>query len=137
MSDGLNRATLLGNLGADPELRFTQAGKPVLNLRLATTASYLDKDQERQERTEWHTVTVWGPRAEGLAKILAKGNRLYVEGEIRYSSYEDKEGNEKWKTEIVASNVLLCGGAKREEAPAKETPAKQAPKPAPNTGKRR
>lgn len=110
MADGLNRVMLLGNLGADPELRSTSGGQSVLKLRLATTESYLDRNRERQERTEWHSVTMWGKRGEGLAKILQKGSRIFVEGGIRTSSYDDKEGNKRYKTEIVASDVLLCGG---------------------------
>lgn len=107
--EGLNRVTLLGNLGADPELRMTGGGQAVLKLRLATTESYLDKDRKRQERTEWHSCVVWGKRAEGLAKVLGKGDRVYLEGGLRTSSY-DKDGEKRYKTEIVVSEVILCGG---------------------------
>lgn len=106
--DGLNRVMLLGNLGADPELRMTGGGQAVLNIRLATTESYLDKDRQRQERTEWHSVVVWGKRAEGLGKILKKGDRIFVEGGLRTSSYE-KDGDKRYKTEVVAQNVILSG----------------------------
>lgn len=109
MSQGINRVTLLGNLGADPELRYTQAGQPVLNLRLATTESYLDKNKVRQERTDWHSVVIWGPRGEALSKILTKGSSLLIEGSIRTSSYE-KDGQTRWKTEIIGNNVVLTGG---------------------------
>lgn len=112
MADGMNKVFLLGNLGADPELRFTQGGQAVLNIRLATTESYLDKDGERHERTDWHSVVVWGKRGEGLAKILATGDRILVEGGIRTSSYDDKEGNKKYKTEIHAVDIKLCGSKK-------------------------
>lgn len=107
--DGLNRVMLLGNLGADPELRMTSTGQAVLNVRLATTESYLDKNRARQERTEWHTVIVWGKRAEGLSKILRKGDRIFVEGGIRTSTYDDRDGNKRYKTEVVANNVILSG----------------------------
>lgn len=110
MADGLNRVMLLGNLGADPELRFTQGGQAVLNLRLATTESYLDRDKVRRERTDWHSVVIWGKRGEALAKILGKGSTIFIEGSIRTSSYDDKEGNKRYKTEIVANNVILAGG---------------------------
>jgi single-strand DNA-binding protein len=110
MADGLNRVMLLGNLGADPELRFTQGGQAVLNLRLATTESYLDKDKVRRERTDWHNVVVWGKRGEALGKILSKGSTIFVEGSLRTSSYDDKEGNKRYKTEINANNVILAGG---------------------------
>lgn len=110
MADGLNRATLLGNLGADPELKFTQGGQAVLKLRLATASSWLDKGGERKERTDWHTVIFWGKRAEGLNKILSKGSRVYVEGSIQTRSWEDKDGGKRYATEIVGSNAVLCGG---------------------------
>ena len=106
--DGLNRVMLLGNLGADPELRMTSGGQAVLKLRLATTESYLDKKRTRQERTEWHSVVVWGKRAEGLGKIVRKGDRLFIEGGLRTSSYE-KDGEKRYRTEVVASNVILSG----------------------------
>src|SRR3954468_3228027 len=109
MADGLNRVMLLGNLGADPELRFTQGGQAVLNMRLATTESYLDKDKVKRERTDWHNVVVWGKRGEALAKFLTKGSSIFVEGSLRTSSYDDREGNKRYKTEIVANNILLTG----------------------------
>jgi single-strand DNA-binding protein len=111
--DGLNRVLLLGNLGADPELRMTGGGQAVLKLRLATTESYLDKSKERQERTEWHNVVVWGKRAEGLGKIVRKGDRVFIEGGLRTSSYE-KDGEKRYRTEVVASNVILSGSSKGE-----------------------
>lgn len=110
MAEGLNRVMLLGNLGADPELKVTQGGQAVLKLRLATTESYLDKNNARQDRTEWHSITIWGRRGEGLAKILHKGDRLFIEGRIQTSSYE-KNGEKRYSTEIVASNVILGGGS--------------------------
>lgn len=110
MADGLNRVMLLGNLGADPELRVTSGGQAVLKLRLATTESFLDRNKVRQERTEWHSCTIWGRRAEALAKFLSKGDRVFVEGGLRTSSYDDKEGNKRWRTEINVTNVILCGG---------------------------
>ena len=112
MAEGLNRVMLLGNLGADPELRFTQGGQAVLNLRLATTESYLDKDKVRKERTDWHSVVVWGKRGEALSKILAKGSSIFIEGSIRTSSYDDREGHKRYKTEIIANNILLTGGGR-------------------------
>ncbi len=112
MAEGLNRVMLLGNLGADPELRFTQGGQAVLSLRLATTESYLDKDKVRRERTDWHTVVVWGKRGEALSKILGKGSSLFVEGSLRTSSYDDRDGNKRYKTEIVANNVITSRNAR-------------------------
>jgi single-strand DNA-binding protein len=115
MAEGLNKVLLLGNLGADPELRVTPGGQAVLKLRLATTESYLDRNNARQERTEWHSVTVWGKRGEALAKILSKGSSIFVEGGIRTSSYE-KDGQKIYRTEIVANNIILAGGRRGGEA---------------------
>ncbi len=113
MAEGLNRVMLLGNLGADPELRMTSGGQAVLKIRLATSETYLDRNKVRQERTEWHSVVVWGKRAEALAKFLTKGSRIFVEGGIRTSSYDDKEGNKRYRTEVVANNIILSGGGGR------------------------
>src|SRR5579862_2480513 len=108
MAEGLNKVMLLGNLGADPELKVTAGGQALLKLRLATTESYLDKSNTRQERTEWHSITVWGKRGEALAKILAKGSSIFIEGGLRTSSYE-KDGEKRYRTDIVANNVILAG----------------------------
>lgn len=110
MADGYNSVTLLGNLGADPGLRFTQGGQAVLNMRLATTESYLDKDKVRRERTDWHNVVVWGKHGEALTKFLKKGSRVFVEGSLRTSSYEDRDGNKHYKTEVLARDVIATGG---------------------------
>lgn len=109
MNDGMNRVILLGNLGADPELRYTQTGTPVLSLRLATNESYQDRNKETQERTEWHSVVVWGARAESLSKTLSKGTRLLIEGALRTSSYE-KDGVKRYKTEIHAKEISVTAG---------------------------
>jgi single-strand DNA-binding protein len=120
MAEGLNRVMLLGNLGADPELRVTPGGQAVLKLRLATNESYVDRNNVRQERTEWHRVTVWGRRAEALGKILQKGDLLFVEGRLQTSSYE-KNGEKRYSTEVVANNIVLPGGRGRGEgAPTRE-----------------
>jgi single-strand DNA-binding protein len=126
MSEGLNKVMLLGNLGDDPELRIAQGGQAVLKLRLATTESYLDRNNSRQERTEWHSVVLFGKRGEALAKFLAKGERVFVEGRLQTSSYE-KDGEKRYRTEIVATNVILSGrggDAPRPSAPrSPQTPA--------------
>ena len=110
MAEGLNRAILVGNLGMDPELKFTQGGQAVLRIRLATSESYMSKTGERQEKTEWHTVTVWGKRAEALNKILSKGRTIWVEGRIQTRSWEDaKDGSKRYATEINAQNIGLVG----------------------------
>jgi single-strand DNA-binding protein len=103
---------LLGNLGQDPELRMTSGGRACLNIRMATTESYLDANRMRKEKTAWHSVVVWGKRAEGLAKILSKGSRIMIEGAIEYSEYDKKDGTKGYRTNIVARNVVLCGGGR-------------------------
>ena len=113
MAEGLNKVMLLGNVGADPELRFTQGGLAVLNIRLATSESYLDKDKVRRERTEWSTVVMFGKRGESLSKLVGKGSSIFVEGSLRTSSYDDKDGSKRYKTEVHANNIILCGGRGR------------------------
>ena len=110
MAEGLNRVILLGNLGADPELKVTQGGTAVLKLRLATTERYVDRGGAKQERTEWHSVLLWGKRGEALHKYLAKGSRILVERSLRTSTYDDRDGNKRYRTEVVASNVVFAGG---------------------------
>src|ERR1700752_587058 len=114
MAEGLNRVLLLGNLGADPELRVTPGGQAILKLRLATNETYLDKNNVRQEPPEGHRVTVWGRRAEALGKILQKGDSLFIEGRLQTSSYE-KNGEKRYSTDIVANNIILSGGRGRGE----------------------
>lgn len=109
MAEGLNRVMLFGNLGADPEYRTTSSGTGVLKLRLATTERYKDNAGAWQDRTEWHRVTVWGKRGEALSRILAKGSTIFVEGSLRTTSYDDKDGVKRYTTEISATNVLLGG----------------------------
>lgn len=115
MAEGLNKVLLIGNLGLDPELKYTQGGQAVLRMRLATTERYGNKAGERQERTEWHTVIVWGNRAEALNKFLHKGKTIYVEGRLQTRQWEDKDGGKRSTTEIVANQILLLGGGGRGE----------------------
>lgn len=107
-NEGLNHAFLIGNIGADPELRMTPQGTAVLKFSLATTEVYFDKDRVKQERTEWHRVVVWGKRGEALARILSKGMRATVIGRIHTSSYE-KDGVKRYSTEIMADKIFLPG----------------------------
>ncbi len=112
MAEGLNKVILIGNLGADPELKFTQSNQAVLRLRLATSESFVKRDGERDTRTEWHTVIVWGKRGEALEKILNKGRSIGVEGRIQTRSWEDRDNNKRYSTEIVATNIILLGGGR-------------------------
>lgn len=115
----MNKVVLFGNLGADPELRGN-GDNVVLKLRLATTDSYFSKrDNERKEVTDWHSVVVFGKRAEALGKILSKGSSILVEGKVKTSSYE-KDGQKVWKTEIHADNIELAGGKRSGEKKAAE-----------------
>ncbi len=129
MSEGLNKVMLLGQLGADPELRMTASGQAVLNMRVATTERYKDKSETWQERAEWHNVVLWGKRGEALSKFLAKGSQVFVEGGLRTTSYE-KDGGKRYKTEVVATNIILAGkgGERRDDAqrhPGASAPARK------------
>ena len=101
----VNKVIVLGNLGADPELRYTQGGSPVCNMRIATNERWRDKDGAQQERTEWHQIVVWGKQAENCEKYLKKGRSAYVEGRLQTRDWEDKDGNKRYTTEIVAQTV--------------------------------
>jgi single-strand DNA-binding protein len=116
MSRSLNKALLIGNLGADPEVRTTTNGTRVAQFSLATNRMWTDAQGERQERTEWHRIVVWGKLVEIVEQYLRKGDRVYVEGEIQYRSYEDKEGQTRYVTEINARDLVMLGG--REAPPA-------------------
>lgn len=114
MSQGINRVTLFGNLGADPELRIVSEGQYVLRMRVATTEAYYDKTKQLVERTEWHTVTLFGARAEPLSRILSKGDSVLIEGGMRYSKYE-KDGTTRYSAEVIARDVVI-GRSRRSPA---------------------
>jgi single-strand DNA-binding protein len=106
----VNKVILVGNLGKDPEVRFTNTGSAVANFSIATSEVWNDRDGKRQERTEWHNVVVWGKTAEHCGQYLAKGRQVYIEGSIRTRSYDDKSGNKRYVTEVVAQRVQFLGG---------------------------
>jgi single-strand DNA-binding protein len=110
MAGGVNKVILVGHLGADPDMRYTPSGQGVCELRLATSESWNDKNGQRQERTEWHRIVVWGKRAEVCSKYLAKGRQVFVEGRIQTRNYDDKDGNKRYITEIIANDVQFLGG---------------------------
>lgn len=106
----VNKVILIGHLGADPELRYTQGGQAVASMRLATSESWTDRDGQRQERTEWHSISVWGKQAESCAQHLAKGRQVFIEGRLQTREYEDKEGVTRKVWEIQADRVTFIGG---------------------------
>ncbi len=110
MAGGVNKVILVGNLGADPDMRYTPSGQGVCELRVATNESWTDKNGQRQDRTEWHRVVIWGKRAEICSKYLSKGRQVYIEGRIQTRNYDDKEGNKRYITEIIANDVQFLGG---------------------------
>jgi single-strand DNA-binding protein len=116
MAGGVNKVILVGYLGADPDMRYTPSGQGVCELRVATSESWNDKNGQRQERTEWHRIVVWGKRAEVCSKYLAKGRQVYIEGRIQTRSYDDKDGNKRYITEIIAADVQFLGGGSRDGA---------------------
>ncbi len=106
----VNKVILIGNLGRDPETRYTTGGDAVTNLRIATTETWKDKSGEKQEKTEWHTVVLFGRQAEIAGEYLKKGRPVYIEGRLQTRKYTDKEGVEKYSTEIVGDRMQLLGG---------------------------
>ena len=101
----LNKVMLIGNLGADPEVRFTQGGQPVCSIRMATSETWTGKDGQKQERTEWHAVTVWGKTAESCGQYLHKGSKVFIEGRLQSREYDDKDGVKRKVWEIQADRV--------------------------------
>ena len=107
---GVNKVILVGNLGADPDVRYTSTGSAVVNFRIATSENWTNKEGGKETRTEWHRIVAFGKLAEICAEYLNKGKQVYIEGRLQSRSWEDKEGNKKWTTEIVANNVVMLGG---------------------------
>ncbi len=105
----LNKATLIGNLGKDPEVRATPSGAKVANFSIATTESYTGKDGQKVDKTEWHNIVMWRGLAEVAEKYLKKGSQVYVEGRLQTRSWDDKEGQKRYTTEIIADNMVMLG----------------------------
>jgi single-strand DNA-binding protein len=106
----VNKVILVGNLGRDAELRFTAGGAAVSTLNLATTEVWNDKQGQKQEKTEWHRIVLWGKQAESLQEYLVKGKQIYVEGRLQTRQWDDKDGNKRYTTEIKADRITLLGG---------------------------
>ncbi len=110
MARGVNKAIVIGNLGQDPELRYTGSGTAVCNMRLATNESYKDSDGQLVEKTEWHSIVAWARLAEICAEYLQKGSQVYFEGSLQTRSWEDRDGNTRYTTEIKARDMMMLGG---------------------------
>jgi single-strand DNA-binding protein len=106
----VNKVILVGNLGRDAELRYTPGGSPVATINMATTEIWNDKAGQRQEKTEWHRVVLWGKTAESLSEYLTKGKQIYVEGRLQTRQWDDKDGNKRYTTEIRGDRIVLLGG---------------------------
>ena len=106
---GVNKAILVGRLGKDPEIKYTPSGTAIANFTMATSENYKDKDGQKQERTEWHKIVAFGKLAEICGESLAKGKQVYIEGRIQTRSWDDKDGNKKYMTEIVANIMQMLG----------------------------
>lgn len=109
----LNKAIIIGYLGNDPALRYTGSGKPVANFSVATTERWKDSNGQKQEKTEWHSIVAWGTLGENCSKYLDKGSKAYVEGRIQTREWEDRDGNKRKTTEIIAVNVLFLDPAQK------------------------
>jgi single-strand DNA-binding protein len=131
MAGGVNKVILIGNLGADPEVRFTPSGQAVANFRIATNESWTDKNGQKQERTEWHRIVVWGKMGESCGEFLKKGRQTYVEGRLQTREWTDKEGKKNYTTEVIAQTVQFLGSGPggRAEGGGSRPPRDDAPLP--------
>ncbi len=126
MSRGLNKVLLIGRLGANPEIRYTPDGNPVATFTVATNESYTNKSGEKINQTEWHRVVVFGKLAEIVGEYYSKGKKVYVEGKLRTRQWEDRNGNKRWTTEIVANNLFILD-SKGEDFTPEETTIEDTP----------
>lgn len=124
---GINKVTLIGNVGNDPELKTLQDGTPVAKINVATTESYRLKNGEANSKTEWHTVIAWRGLGTFVHQYIHKGSHVYLEGKIRYRQYEDKDGQKKYVTEIIADQILLLDKKVKEENSTDEAPDEGLP----------
>ncbi len=123
---GVNKVILVGRLGADPEIRYTPSGSAVANFNIATSENWKNKDGQREEKTEWHKIVAFGRLAEICGEYLSKGKQIYIEGRLQTRSWEDKDGNKRWSTEVVANNMQMLGSPSGSSS---ETPANRPPVP--------
>ncbi len=123
MANGLNKAILIGNLGRDPEVRYTPSGLGIANFNIATSESWTNKEGEKETRTEWHRIVAFGKLGEICGEYLSKGKQVYIEGRIQTRDWEDKDGIKRYTTEIVASQMLMLGSRDAGEPLRTEGPA--------------
>ncbi|WP_316348496.1 single-stranded DNA-binding protein [Desulfuromonas acetoxidans] len=132
----INKVILVGNLGADPELRYTPAGAAVVNFSLATSETYKDRDGNRQTKTEWHNIVAWRQLAEICGKYLHRGKQVYIEGSLQTRKWQDRDGNDRYTTEILANKMQKLGrtddGGNRQQAPTQQQQAQSYQQPAYN-----
>lgn len=112
----VNKVILVGNLGREAELRYTPGGAPVATITMATTEAWTDKSGQKQEKTEWHRVVIWGKTAESLSEYLTKGKQVYIEGRLQTREWTDKDGQKRFTTEIRSDRIVLLGGGERRDA---------------------
>jgi len=135
MANGLNKAILIGNLGRDPEVRYTPSGVAVANFTIATSENWTNKEGQKETRTEWHRIVAFGKLAEICGEYLSKGRQVYIEGRIQTRDWEDKEGIKRYTTEIVANQMLMLGGrdmgdsGRSQDPPTSEFPGSPGPGP--------
>jgi single-strand DNA-binding protein len=122
----VNKVILVGNLGRDPETRYTTSGDAVTNIRLATTDTWKDKAGEKQERTEWHNIVFYGRQAEIAGEYLKKGRQIYVEGRLQTRKWQDKEGQDRYTTEIIADRMQMLGSREGSGAPVAAEPSERS-----------
>jgi single-strand DNA-binding protein len=129
---GLNKVQIIGHLGADPDTRYMPSGKPVTNIRVATSETWKDKESgDKKEKTEWHAVVFFDKLAEIAGEYLRKGSQVYIEGKLQTRKWQDKEGKDRYTTEIVAQQMQMLGGKPQgERAPKQDQPAAAADQPA-------
>ncbi len=137
MARGINKVILIGNLGNDPDIRYTAGGAAVANISLATAESWKDKDTgEKQERTEWHRVVFFGRLAEIVGEYLRKGSQIYVEGRLQTRKWQDKEGKDRYTTEIVANEMQMLGSRSSGAGSFDQTPPETSSTPQPSSNQK-
>lgn len=133
MARGVNKVILIGNLGQDPELRYTSSGTAVCNMRLATNESYKNRDGELVEKVEWHSVVAWARLAEICDQYLEKGSQVYFEGSLQTRSWDDQDGNTRYSTEVKVREMMMLSGRNQAGAPAGGAPSSGGKRPQQST----